>query len=39
MSITLIQDDMFTPDVIADPYSYYGQIRDEDPSRRIGGGQ
>jgi len=31
MSITLIQDDMFTPDVIADPYSYYGQIRDEDP--------
>jgi cytochrome P450 len=31
MSLTLIQDDMFTPDVIADPYSYYGQIRDEDP--------
>jgi cytochrome P450 len=31
MSITLIKDDMFTPDVIADPYSYYGQIRDEDP--------
>ena len=26
-----IQDDMFTPDVIADPYSYYGRIRDEDP--------
>ncbi len=26
-----IQDDMFTPDVIADPYAYYGRIRDEDP--------
>jgi cytochrome P450 len=22
---------MFTPDVIADPYSYYGRLRDEDP--------
>ena len=26
-----IQDDMFTPDVIADPYGYYGRLRDEDP--------
>jgi cytochrome P450 len=26
-----IQDDMFTSDVIADPYAYYGQLRDEDP--------
>jgi cytochrome P450 len=26
-----IQDDMFTPGVIADPYSYYGRLRDEDP--------
>ena len=26
-----IQDDMFTPDVLADPYTYYGRIRDEDP--------
>ena len=26
-----IQDDMFTPEVIADPYTYYGRIRDEDP--------
>src|SRR6202049_2002051 len=26
-----IHDDMFTPDVIADPYTYYGKIRDEDP--------
>jgi len=28
---TAIRDDMFTPDVIADPYSYYGRLRDEDP--------
>jgi cytochrome P450 len=26
-----IQDDMFTPDVIADPYAYYGRMRDQDP--------
>jgi cytochrome P450 len=26
-----IQDDLFTPDVIADPYSYYGRLRQEDP--------
>jgi cytochrome P450 len=26
-----LQDDMFTPNVIADPYSYYGLLRDEDP--------
>jgi cytochrome P450 len=26
-----LQDDMFTPDVIADPYAYYGRLRDEDP--------
>jgi cytochrome P450 len=25
------QDDMFTPDVIADPYGYYGRLRHEDP--------
>ena len=29
--VTAIQDDMFTPDVIADPYAYYGRLRDEDP--------
>ena len=29
--VTAIQDDMFTPDVIADPYGYYGRLRDEDP--------
>ena len=28
---TAVRDDMFTPDVIADPYSYYGRLRDEDP--------
>ena len=28
---TAIRDDMFTPDVIADPYPYYGRLRDEDP--------
>ena len=26
-----LQDDMFTPNVIADPYDYYGRLRDEDP--------
>ena len=29
--VTKINDDMFTPEVIADPYAYYGQIREEDP--------
>ena len=28
---TPIQSDMFTQDVIADPYTYYGRLRDEDP--------
>jgi cytochrome P450 len=26
-----MRDDMFIPDVIADPYTYYGRLRDEDP--------
>jgi hypothetical protein len=26
-----IQDDMFTPEVIADTYGYYGRIPDKDP--------
>jgi cytochrome P450 len=30
MAIT-IHEDMFTPEVIADPYTYYGQLRDEAP--------
>jgi hypothetical protein len=29
--VTAIRDDMFTPDVIADPYTYYGRLRAEDP--------
>ena len=29
--VTTINDDMFTPEVIQDPYRYYGRIRDEDP--------
>ena len=29
--VTAVRDDMFTPDVIADPYGYYGRLRDEDP--------
>jgi cytochrome P450 len=28
---SVVHDDMFTPDVIADPYTYYGRLRDEDP--------
>ncbi len=28
---TVVHDDMFTPDVIADPYAYYGRLRYEDP--------
>ena len=31
MLATHIPDDMFTPDVISDPYTYYGLIRDKDP--------
>ena len=27
----VVQDDMFTRDVIADPYAYYGRLRDQDP--------
>src|SRR5207244_95413 len=27
----VVHDDTFTPDVIADPYTYYGRLRDEDP--------
>jgi cytochrome P450 len=29
--MTAIHDDMFTPEVIADPYAYYGRLRDKDP--------
>ena len=29
--VTAISDDMFTDEVIADPYTYYGSLREEDP--------
>jgi cytochrome P450 len=29
--VAVLQDDMFTPEVIADPYGYYGRLRDDDP--------
>ncbi|MYC30109.1 MAG: cytochrome P450 [Chloroflexi bacterium] len=29
--VTAVTDDMFTDEVINDPYSYYGQLREEDP--------
>ena len=29
--VTTLTDDMFAPDVIHDPYTYYGRLRDEDP--------
>ncbi len=29
--VTLVDDDMFAAEAIADPYSYYERIRDEDP--------
>ena len=31
MAMVAVNDDMFTDDVIADPYTYYGRLRDEDP--------
>src|SRR4030095_3874813 len=31
MATMVIHDDMFTDDVIADPYAYYGHLREEDP--------
>ena len=29
--VTAINDDLFTPDVINDPYTYFGRLREEDP--------
>ena len=29
--VTTITEDMLTPEAIADPYSYFGQLREEDP--------
>src|SRR5215813_13525988 len=31
MMVTAINEDMFTPDVIAEPYTYYGRLREEAP--------
>ena len=31
MAMVAINDDMFTADAIADPYTYYGRLREEDP--------
>ena len=31
LTIAPVPDDMFAPDVIADPYAYYGRLRDADP--------
>ena len=29
--VTAVSDNMFTEDVINDPYTYYGSLREEDP--------
>ena len=29
--LTTVQDNLFSPDVIANPYAFYGLLRDEDP--------
>ena len=29
--VTAINEDMFAPEAIADPYTYYGRLREEDP--------
>jgi cytochrome P450 len=29
--VTAIKDDLFTPEVMADPYTYFGRLRAEDP--------
>lgn len=31
MAMSVINDDMFAEDAIADPYAYYGRLREEDP--------
>lgn len=31
MAMVAVHDDMFTNDVMADPYTYYGRLREEDP--------
>jgi cytochrome P450 len=29
--LTTVQDNLFSPDVITNPYAFYGRLRDEDP--------
>ena len=29
--VTAINDDLFSPSVVNDPYTYFSQLRDEDP--------
>src|SRR5262249_31801798 len=29
--ITAVNDDLFTPEVIAEPYTYFDRLREEDP--------
>jgi cytochrome P450 len=31
LNVVPVQDNMFAPDVIVDPYAYYGRLRDQDP--------
>jgi cytochrome P450 len=31
LTLTRIEDNLFAPDVIANPYNYYGRLRDADP--------
>ncbi len=31
MAMVALHDDMFTAEAIADPYTYYGRLREEDP--------
>ena len=31
LNVVPVPDNMFAPDVIADPYAYYGRLRDIDP--------
>ena len=31
LNVLPIEDNLFSPDVVADPYAYYGRLRDTDP--------
>ena len=30
--IAAIDDNLFSPEIIADPYTYFGRLREEDPA-------